>query len=84
MEGRLAILVVVALADQDPEPDLQLPKLDIDKSKTSERFELFVCGKEIANAYTELNDPEVQRWSVLHHLLRISQMRILGRGDYFI
>jgi len=27
----------------------------------SERFELFVCTKEIANAYTELNDPAVQR-----------------------
>ena len=27
----------------------------------TERFELFVCQKEICNAYTELNDPEVQR-----------------------
>ncbi len=27
----------------------------------TERFELFTCKKEIANAYTELNDPTVQR-----------------------
>lgn len=27
----------------------------------TERFELFVCKKEICNAYTELNDPAVQR-----------------------
>jgi len=27
----------------------------------TERFELFVCKKEICNAYTELNDPFVQR-----------------------
>jgi len=27
----------------------------------TERFELFVCTKEICNAYTELNDPAVQR-----------------------
>jgi len=27
----------------------------------TERFELFVMQKEIVNAYTELNDPAVQR-----------------------
>jgi lysyl-tRNA synthetase, class II len=27
----------------------------------TERFELFMCGKEICNAYTELNNPHIQR-----------------------
>lgn len=27
----------------------------------TERFELFIAGKEICNAYTELNDPDIQR-----------------------
>lgn len=27
----------------------------------TERFELFICEKEYANAYTELNDPQIQK-----------------------
>jgi len=38
-----------------------LSKSREDDPETVERFELIVAGREIANAYTELNDPDDQR-----------------------
>lgn len=41
----------------------------------TERFELFVCQKELINAYTELNNPHVQRARF------VEQMKAKGDGD---
>ncbi|MGI6232869.1 MAG: lysine--tRNA ligase [Prevotella sp.] len=52
-----------------------LTKMHRSKAGLTERFELMVNGKELANAYSELNDPidQEQRF--------IDQMKLADRGD---
>jgi lysyl-tRNA synthetase class 2 len=38
-----------------------LAKASPDNPDIADRFELFLCGEEVANAYSEQNDPDVQR-----------------------
>ena len=52
-----------------------LCKAHRDNSELTERFELMVCGKEIANAYSELNDPIDQRERFEH------QLKLAQKGD---
>lgn len=52
-----------------------LTKKHRNNPELTERFELMVCGKEIANAYSELNDPIDQRERFME------QLRLSEKGD---
>lgn len=52
-----------------------LAKRKRDRPDLTERFELYIAGREVANAFSELNDPEEQRERFL------SQEKLRAQGD---
>ncbi len=59
-----------------PAPMAALSKLKRDDPSVAERFELYVAGLELANGFTELNDPVEQRRRLV---LEQEERRRLGR-----
>jgi lysyl-tRNA synthetase class 2 len=52
-----------------------LAKRKLEEPRLVERFEFFACGREVGNAYTELNDPLEQRERL------VEQARLRAEGD---
>ena len=52
-----------------------LTKASPEDPRLTERFELFICHSELSNAYSELNDPIVQRERFM------KQLELRDRGD---
>lgn len=59
-----------------------LTKRKRDNPEVAERFELFIHGMELANAYTELNDPDLQEELFRTQLEGMSQEDSMARMDH--
>lgn len=58
-----------------------LTKRKAGRPEIAERFELFVQGLELANAYTELNDPKLQEQLFLTQLEGLSEEESMAKMD---
>lgn len=58
----------LAILDRYPAAEAALARPCPDNAKEAERFEIFACGVELANAFGELTDPVEQEKRFLHEM----------------